>query len=129
MGLAMDVLYRTLVQTAYGDKAPKEESQYLLDIKRFMLIVLLRGMVKIRVGFETEYGAKYSHMCVDHYTEHTIQTHHIMGDFKAASFHKLPHISLIIANHIFKQIFGWGVVSHTPNQVKGGTGKRKFCGT
>ena len=81
-----------------------------------MLIVLLRGMVKIRVGFETEYGAKYSHMCVGQYIWHTIQAHQIMGEFKAASFHKLPHISLIIANHLFKQVIHKAEV----NILKGG---------
>ena len=69
-----------------------------------MLIVFLMGLGKIRVGSETDYGETYSHMCVGHYIWHMIQAHHIMGDFKAASFHKLPQISLIISNHLFRQI-------------------------
>ena len=55
----MDVLYRTLVQTDYGDKALKEERKELLGVKRFMLIFFLWVLGKIRVVSETEYGTKY----------------------------------------------------------------------
>ena len=77
----MDVLYRTLVHTSYGDKNSKEESQDWLYIKRFMLVVFLMGLVKIQVGTETEYGAKDSHMCVGQYIWHMIQAHQIMGEY------------------------------------------------
>ena len=82
------------------------------------MIVFLRGLGKIQVDAKTHYGAKDSRMCVGHYIWHMIQAHQIMGDLKATSFHKLPHISLIIANNLFKQISPKAEVNIMKGEIK-----------
>ena len=84
----MDVFYRTLVQTTYGDQESKEDRQEWWEIQRFMLGVVIKGLWKARMGDERDYGAKDLHMCVVQYIWYKLQAHQIMGEFKATSFHK-----------------------------------------